>query len=69
MNQPFDSFFDLHKGAVGNQVDHPAVNPRSDGVFAFDSSHGLGNRCFKPSEMRSFSMLTSSTTTSISCPT
>ena len=37
MDQPLDPFLDLDKGAVGHDVDHPALDARGDRVFFLDA--------------------------------
>ena len=40
MHEPLDSFLELHKRAVGKNIDGPAGDLRTDGVFGLDAGPG-----------------------------
>ena len=47
MHQSFHARFELHKRAIGHQVDHLALDPGADGEFGFDVVPGIGHLLFK----------------------
>ena len=64
---PSIALLELDERAVGEDVDHLAGDLRADRVLALSMlSQGLGWICLRPSEMRSRSLSTLSTLTSIS---
>ena len=48
MHQPLDARFQLHKRAVGHQVDHPPFHLGSHGVLLLDGVPGIGQLLLQP---------------------
>jgi hypothetical protein len=64
MHEAFDTGFEFDERAVGHEVDDLAFDLGADRYLDSMSAHGLAIFCLRPRLTRSFSLLTSSTTTS-----